>query len=149
MCETLLLSYHWTLFITLLLPCSFVFQKAGGSGAPVRVFLLAFLCVNLTNAFHHHLLCLSFCVRGAKWSCLEPCLSSQQVTSSLGSCGVVPAHRHCSPLVALKGAEGVWKRMEWTSVNNFYKSSVLRSYDHKWLNGKLLKIVLLLREKQF
>lgn len=70
-----------------------------------------------------------------------PLFSARDFTRKLWWC---PSLWAFSPLVAVKGEEGVWKLLEWTSVSNFFKSSVLRSYDDKWLNGKLLKIMLLL-----
>lgn len=88
-----------------------MFLKAGETGVPVRVFLLAFLCVNLALAFPRHPLCLSFCVRGAKWSRSE-------------SRDVVPAHGHRSPLLALKGEAGECELLEWASGSDFFKSSV-------------------------
>lgn len=47
------------------------FWRREGVALLLQVFLLAFLCVNLTNAFTHHLLYLCFWARGEKWSWLE------------------------------------------------------------------------------
>lgn len=46
-------------------------SQEGREGCAHSVFLLAFLCVNLTNTFSHHLLCLSFGAQGGKWRCFE------------------------------------------------------------------------------